>query len=132
MFQYLDRISLNAPHIKTIIIDDSQYLMGHEFMSRALEKGFDKFTEIGKKYYDLIMFCKGLRSDLNIYFLSHVDESDSGNTKMKTIGRMLDDKICLEGLFTITLETYVDNGNYYFLTQNSGAKHTQHLSLIHI
>ena len=120
IFTYLKKLSDKAGHIKTIIIDDSQYLMSDEFMKRASEKSFEKFTEIGKKYYDLIMFCKDLRPDLNIYFLSHTEENDQGTTKMKTIGKMLDDKVTLEGLFTVTLETYVENGKYKFLTQNNG------------
>jgi hypothetical protein len=120
IFDYIHRINLNAPHIKNIVIDDSQYLMGGEFMGRALETGFTKFTEIGKKYYDLIMFCKEMRDDLNIFFLTHTEEDEQKHTKMKTIGKMLDDKICLEGLFTVILETQVSDGEYKFMTQNNG------------
>ena len=120
IFGYLKRISENATHVKVVIIDDSQYLMADEFMRRTAETGYSKFTEIGKKYYDLIMFAKTLREDLNIYFLSHIDQDDQGNTKMKTIGKMLDDKVTLEGLFTVTLETHVENGKYSFITQNTG------------
>lgn len=106
--------------IKNIIIDDAQYIMANEFMRRAKEKGFEKFTEIGQNFYTLIDTANNLREDLNVIFLQHIETTDAGKVKAKTIGKLLDDKIGLEGRFTIVLATEVEDGNYYFRTQNNG------------
>lgn len=102
-----------------IIIDDSQYIMANEFMRRAKEKGFEKFTEIGEHYWRLLECCNECEN-LNIFILSHSEETDYGKTKIKTIGKLLDDKITIEGMFTIVLRTCIEGGNYFFRTKNSG------------
>lgn len=104
-----------------VVIDDCQYLMGFNFMRRVSEKGWEKFNEIQGDYFEVLNYALEL-DDPNkiIYFMSHVDEAEDGKTKIKTIGKMLDEKICLEGMFTIVLNTLVSDGNYYFTTQNSG------------
>ncbi|WP_339057361.1 ATP-binding protein [Candidatus Regiella endosymbiont of Tuberolachnus salignus] len=107
---------------KIVIIDDFQYVMANEFMRRSHEKSFDKFTEIGHHAWSIIdNAIKETPADLRLYFLSHTEETTSGKTKIKTIGKMLDEKITLEGLFTLVLRTLVQDGNYLFTTQNSGA-----------
>ena len=105
---------------KSIVIDDSQYLMADEFMRRAKENGFQKFTDIGKNYFDLISLVKTLPDDRIVYFLSHLTTDDQGRERCKTIGKLLDEKITVEGLFTIVLKTQVKDGHYYFSTQNNG------------
>ena len=105
---------------KSIVIDDSQYLMADEFMRRAKENGFQKFTDIGKNYFDLISLVKTLPDDRIVYFLSHLTTDDQGRERCKTIGKLLDEKITVEGLFTIVLNTQVKDGHYYFSTQNNG------------
>ena len=105
---------------KSIVIDDSQYLMADEFMRRAKENGFQKFTDIGKNYFDLISLVKTLPDDRIVYFLSHLTTDDQGRERCKTIGKLLDEKITAEGLFTIVLKTQVKDGHYYFSTQNNG------------
>ena len=105
---------------KSIVIDDSQYLMANEFMRRASEKGFDKFTDIAQNYWDLIQAVDKLPEETITYIISHVDKDANGNEKIKTIGKMLDEKITIEGMFTIVLKTIVQDGKYYFQTQNSG------------
>lgn len=118
----LSMVSNKMPHIKTIIVDDAQYLMANEFMRRAKEKGYEKFTEIGMKFWGLINDAQTLREDLNIYFMMHEDEdSQTRIKKAKTIGRMLDDKITLEGMFTIVFFSIVEDGKYYFMTQSDGS-----------
>ena len=102
-----------------VVIDDSQYIMANEFMRRAKEKGFEKFTEIGEHYWKLLECCNECEN-LNIFILSHSEETDYGKTKIKTIGKLLDDKITIEGMFTIVLRTCVEGGNYFFRTKNSG------------
>jgi len=105
---------------KTIVIDDAQYLMANEFMRRATEKGFDKFTEIAQNYWDLIQEIRRLPEDMIVYFLTHIERDASGNEKAKTIGKLLDEKITLEGMFTVVLKTNVKDGVYTFSTQNNG------------
>ncbi|KMJ44690.1 ATP-binding protein [Xenorhabdus khoisanae] len=104
-----------------VVIDDFQYLMANEFMRRSEEKSFDKFTEIGSHAWNVIdTAIRQTPDNLRIYFLSHTEETQMGKVKMKTIGRMLDEKITVEGMFTIVLKTQVKDGQYLFTTQNSG------------
>lgn len=104
----------------SIVVDDAQYIMANEFMRRATERGYDKFTEIAFHMWDIVNEVKNLQADKIVYFLSHVDRDSDGNEKVKTIGKLLDEKITLEGMFTIVLKTNVSDGQYCFLTQNSG------------
>jgi hypothetical protein len=92
--------------IKYLVIDDFQYIMAEEFMLNALKPGYDKFSRLGKNIYDLITLLSSLRDDLIVFILTHADEKKVNNEetyKMKTIGKMLDEKVTLEGLFTILL-----------------------------
>ena len=111
---------INNTNKKVIVIDDAQYLMANEFMRRATEKGFEKFTEIAQNFWDLVQTVRNLKEDVVVYFLMHSDRDQFGNEKVKTIGKMLDEKITLEGMFTIVLKTVVQDGKYYFSTQNNG------------
>jgi hypothetical protein len=120
-------VSDTRPEIKVIIIDDVQYVMSHEYMEKALEKGYDKYSRLAKNMYDVLITPERLREDLTVIYLAHsVDESGNGyvKTKMKTVGKMLDNAITIEGLFTVVLlaGNYKDeNGiHYVFLTQNDG------------
>lgn len=113
--------AINATQKKVVVIDDCQYLMANEFMRRSSEKGYDKFTEIAKNFWTLVNSANNdLAKDVIIYFLAHTDISDSGQEKMKTIGKMLDEKICVEGMVSVVLKTSVKDGQYTFCTQNSG------------
>ena len=106
---------------KVIVIDDTQYLMCNEFMRRATEKGFDKFTEIAQNFWSLVVQeLNNLADDVIVYLLCHTATDDNGVEKMKTIGKLVDEKITPEGLFTIVLKTAVSDGQYYFITQNNG------------
>lgn len=116
----LNYINTKMSQIKTVVIDDFQYVMATEFMNRALEKGFDKFTQIGKNAWNIIMAALSLRNDLNVIFLSHSDTDDSGKVKCKTIGKLLDEKVCIEGMFTVVLNSVIKDDQYGFLTQNLG------------
>lgn len=106
---------------KVIVIDDFQYLMSGEFMNRTDETGFHKFTEIGKHAYDVLMLAGSLPDDVRVYILGHTNTDDSGKTRCKTIGKLLDEKITVEGLFTIVLRTHVDGGAFQFSTVNNGS-----------
>lgn len=111
---------LKANKKKVTVIDDAQYLMANEFMRRATERGFDKFTEIAQNFWNLVNAVKDLPDDSIVYFLAHIERDANGNEKIKTIGKLLDEKITVEGMFTIVLKTNVTDGVYSFLTQNSG------------
>ena len=104
-----------------IVVDDLQYLLATEFMERAHEKGYEKFTEMARHYYDVLTAAMNLDASKRVYLLSHTDVSESGQIKAKTIGKLLDEKITVEGLVTIVLRTHVINGQYVFSTRNSGS-----------
>ena len=106
---------------KVIVIDDTQYLMCNEFMRRATERGYDKFTEIAQNFWSLVVQeVNNLPSDVIVYLLCHTATDENGVEKMKTIGKLVDEKITPEGLFTIVLKTAVSDGQYAFVTQNNG------------
>jgi len=106
---------------QAIVIDDFQYLLANEFMRRSDETGFAKFTEIGRHAWEVISALAALPEHVRVYVLSHTQEDDQGGVKMKTIGKMLDEKITPEGLFTIVLRTQVQDGHYFFATRNNGS-----------
>lgn len=114
-------MAMGSTDKKVIVIDDTQYLMANEFMRRATERGYDKFTEIAQNFWSLIVQeINNLPDDVIVYLLSHTATDDNGVEKMKTIGKLMDEKITPEGLFTIVLKTTVSDGNYCFVTQNNG------------
>lgn len=101
-----------------IVIDDAGYLLTDEFMRRASEKGYDKFTELANNFYELIRFItKELPREKIVYLTMHEDENEiTGQVKPKTIGKLLDEKVCVEGLFTIVIRCI----EHRFYTNNSG------------
>lgn len=114
-------ISDKYKEIKTVIIDDFQYIMANEFMRRAREKGYEKFSEIGQNVWKILYETRNLRCDLTVIFLSHTETNDLGEIKIKTIGKMLDDKVCIEGMFSIVLHAIKVDKNHYFETQSNGS-----------
>ena len=95
--------------------------MCFESFDRIKEKGYEKFTENGKHFYDMIKYVIDvLPSDTIVYFLHHTDKLDDGTIKAKTIGKMLDNTLTLEGLFSIVLLASVEDGKYKFITQSDG------------
>lgn len=107
---------------KCIVIDDSQALLVNEFMRSVNEKGYDKFNQLASNFWGLIQFViNELPDDKIVYFLHHTQRDEFGHEKAKTIGRMLDEKVTVEGMFTIVLKTVVRDGGYYFATKNNGA-----------
>ena len=118
----INKVNITREDIKTLIIDDFQYLMAGEFMSRALERGYDKFSEIGKHAYDLLKLLPTLREDMDVFVLMHSEPNENGKMKIKTIGKMLDEKITIEGMYSMVLQTELMNGNYAFITQGD-ARH---------
>jgi len=113
-------MALKKAPTPVIVIDDSQYIMANAFMRNALVKGFDKYNLIGKDFWDIIYAIRELSDDKIVYFLHHEETDDSGITHAKTQGKLIDNHVTLEGMFTIVLRTFVQDGFYGFSTQNSG------------
>lgn len=108
-----------------IVVDDFQYVMANEFMRRAMERGFDKFTEIGRHAWDIANCVRDLPAETIVYIMCHTDTDQEGLERLKTIGKLLDEKIVMEGMSTIVLKTNVSDGKYTFLTQNNGKDTTK-------
>lgn len=124
----LQIIDKKMPEITNVIIDDYQYVMGFEAMDRAKEKSYDKFTDMAQHAYQVLKAAMSMRSDLNIIVSTHSENMGDRVTpyyKMKTLGKMLDSVITLEGLFTYVLFTTIqrDDDNkpsYKFITNSDG------------
>ena len=113
--------ALKHPKINCYVIDDSQALMAFAMFSRVKEKGYDKFTEIAVDFYDLLQFIiKDTPPDCIVYFMHHTETSDSGKIKAKTVGKMLDNQLTVEGLFSIVLLAQTDGMRHWFATQSDG------------
>lgn len=109
-----------------IVLDDFQYTMSNEFMRRVLDKetgnaAFAKYNEIARSAWDILNAASNLDDKKRVYILSHTQTDESGNTKIKTIGKLLDEKITIEGLVTIVMRAHCINGEYVFSTKNSGS-----------
>ncbi|MCI9626502.1 MAG: AAA family ATPase [Clostridia bacterium] len=113
--------ALQNGSLKTYVIDDSQYLMAFEMFARAKETGFAKFTDIAVNFHSLLQFIiNGLSKDTIVYFMQHTDQTDTGKIKAKTCGKMIDNQLTLEGLFSIVLMAQTDGKRHYFVTQSDG------------
>lgn len=106
--------------LKRFVIDDSQYLLCFEMFNKAKESGYQKFTDMALNFYNLIQFIiTQTPEDVIVYFLHHTETVD-GRVKAKTIGKMLDEKLTVEGLFSIVLLCQTDGVNHTFITQSDG------------
>lgn len=113
--------ALKASSKKAAVIDDCQYLMANEYMRQAKVTGYQKFTDIAQNFWMLVqVVIRELPEDVIVYFLGHIERDQNGNEKFKTIGKMLDEKITVEGMFTVVLKTSIQDGRYLFSTRNSG------------
>lgn len=105
---------------KLIAVDDFQYILAVPYMNRIKETGWDKYNDFGANYFEIIEVCKDLPDDVVVVYYSHLETLDNGLTTVKLIGKLLREKITIEGLFTVVLRTGVNEAKYYFYTQNSG------------
>lgn len=113
--------SLQKNALNCYVIDDAQYLMAFEFFDRAKETGFSKFADLGNHFYNLLKFIRlWTRDDTIVYLLAHIDVEDGGYVKMKTLGKMLNEKLCVEGLFSIVLLAETNGKEHWFTTQSNG------------
>ena len=112
---------MSKGNFKTYVIDDSQYLMAFEMFDRAKELGYNKFTDVALNFRNLADFViKNTSKDTIVYFLHHTETTDTGKIKAKTSGKMLDNQLTLEGLFSIVLLCKTDGQEHYFETQSDG------------
>ena len=111
---------LESSQSKSVVVDDATYLLVNEFMRTAKVTGFQKFTDMAQNFFNMIEQAASLPDDKIVYVFGHVDRDQFGNEKFKTIGKLLDEKVTLEGLFTIVLKTVVKDGRYMFATQTNG------------
>ena len=114
------RAAMYKTERKSIVIDDATNLMVDEFMRTVKVTGFQKYNDLALNYFTLINQAAALPDDRIVYFLGHSEVDANGNEKFKTIGRLLDEKVTLEGKYTIVLKTVVQDGKYLFSTHNSG------------
>lgn len=103
-----------------IVVDDTNYLMANENMRNVDIKGFDKFTHMAKNLHSIFDHAQKLPGDQRIYFMMHTQESDTGHIKPKTVGKLLDQQIVIEGLFTIVFRCWANDGRHYFTTKTNG------------
>lgn len=112
---------LSAPKLRAYVIDDSQYLLAFEFFDRAKETGYNKFTDIALNFRNLIQFViTSTPPDCIVYFLHHTETGADRVIKAKTIGKMLDEKLTVEGLFSVVLLCRAENDRHSFITQSGG------------
>ena len=121
-YEDIMKVFKNNPQRKKYIIDDSQYLLVNEMFDRANDAGYGKFTDIALHFRNLIHFINHqLPDDLIVYFLHHTEtDSNTGKTKAKTVGKMLDNQLTVEGCFNIVLLCTVEGTEHYFVTQSDG------------
>jgi len=113
--------ALQKAKTPSIVIDDSQYLMSHEFMYRATEKGYDKYAEIGQHFFQLLETIRKMPDDRIVYLMHHIELDDAGREKAKTVGKMVDNYIVVEGCFSIVLKAVATSDGYFFRTKTNGA-----------
>lgn len=114
-------ISLKEPKLKRYVIDDSQYLLANEMFDRAKEIGYGKFTDIALAFRNLIHYInQKAPDDVIVYFMHHTEHTEDGRIKAKTVGKMLDNQLTVEGCFDIVLLTAIEGEEHLFITQSDG------------
>lgn len=113
--------ALTEGKVSSFVIDDSQYLMSHEYMMRATEKGYDKYAEIGTHFFMLLETIRKLPEDKVVYLMHHIELDEAGREKAKTVGKMVDNYIVVEGCFSIVLKAIATADGYFFRTKTNGA-----------
>lgn len=105
---------------KVIVIDDAGYLLTNEFMNKSSVKGYDKYNELANNFWNLINGIKNIDGGKTVYLIMHEDQDEFGNVKPKTIGKLLDDKVNIQGIFTICIRAMYENNNYIFRLKTNG------------
>lgn len=128
ILKIIEYISSKRPDIKNIVLDDTQYIFADEFMEKADQKGYQKFTDIGKHIWQVARSFKNLREDMVLYFMWHPEETTAPDgtryMKAKTVGKLIDNYLTLEGMFTVVLFAEVirigPKHEYSFIHQSDG------------
>ena len=108
---------LQEKKYKRYVIDDSQYLLAFELFDRAKETGYTKFTDIAVRFRNMLKYiAEGTPDDTIVYLMHHTETTETGSRKAKTVGKMLDNQLTVEGLFSIVLLTDMADGKYNFIT----------------
>ena len=115
---------------KTAVIDDAGYLMTSQFMSghsqpKKGSSSFDLYNDIADSFWKLIKAIKELPDDINVYVVLHEETNDYGDTKLRTIGKLLNDKVCIEGMSAIVLRCVTLGKEHFFRTQTDGSDITK-------
>ena len=105
---------------KIIVIDDANYLITNEFMKNSSIKGYDKYNDMANNFWNLVNGIKNIDGGKTVYLIMHEDTDEFGNIKPKTIGKLLDDKCNIQGLFTICIRSMYENNNYIFRLKTNG------------
>lgn len=105
---------------KVIVIDDAGYLLTNEFMNKSSVKGYDKYNELANNFWNLINGIKEIDGGKTVYIIMHEDQDEFGSIKPKTIGKLLDDKVNIQGIFTICIRSMYENGKYIFRLKTNG------------
>jgi AAA domain len=113
----IEVVNKNRPEIKTLVIDDWQYILSHEFMRRAKERSYDKYNDMASNGWQSVMALKLSRPDLISVVMAHSELDSTGFARLKTVGKLLSEKMDFEGEFEMCLHTRVDDGMYVFQTQ---------------
>ena len=113
--------AVSSGRTPSYVIDDAQYLMAFESFDKVNETGFTKFTQMAKNYEEMLRYIQE-ETDPNVivYVLQHIDKDEDGKIKAKTLGKMLDQQLTVEGLFSIVLLAQTDGKRHYFITQSDG------------
>ena len=116
----INLVQTKRPDIRNLVLDDFGYTITNSFMRKANQRGYDRFIEIAKDMFDILDIVSNLREDLYCFVMMHTETDNQGRSKPRTVGKMIDQYICIEGKFTTVLHALVTDGNYRFLTNSDG------------
>lgn len=114
----INLVQAKRPDIRNLVLDDFGYTITNSFMRKANQRGYDRFIEIAKDMFDILDIVSNLRDDLFCFVMMHTENDSQGRSKPRTVGKMIDQYICIEGKFTTVLHALISDGNYVFLTNN--------------
>lgn len=113
--------AVSSGRTPSYVIDDAQYLMAFESFDKVNETGFTKFTQMAKNYEEMLRYIQeDTDPNVIVYVLQHIDKDEDGKIKAKTLGKMLDQQLTVEGLFSIVLLAQTDGKRHWFITQSDG------------
>lgn len=112
--------SLSANKLRAYVVDDAGYLMQLENFRRIKESGYSKFSEMARNFESLIEWATQTDPDTIVYIMMHYDTDANGKMKPRTVGRMIDEKFCIEGACPIVLQSTIHDGKHVFVSKGDG------------